>query len=65
MEIVEEFIVNAVFSVLILGPIWILSYIESRVAKLSIILLCVLITNLAASLLPGFAQKASLAIIVR
>jgi hypothetical protein len=64
VEIAEQTIINAVFSVLILGPIWLLSYLNGKAEKLSIILVSVLVTCLIASLLPGNAQKASLGVVV-
>lgn len=64
MEIAEQTIVNAVFSGLVLGPIWLLSFLDGRVKKLSIILVSVLAICLIASLLPGNAQRTSLGIVV-
>ena len=64
IRIVEQTIINAAFCVLILGPIWLLSYLTSRAGKLSVILVSVLITCLVASFLPGHAQKTSLGVVV-
>jgi len=58
----EQTLINLSFCLLVLGPIFVLSFVGNKVAKLLIVLGCVLATSVLASVLSNNAQKSSLAV---
>ena len=58
----EQTLVNLAFCILVICPIFALSYLTNKVAKLLLVLGCVLITSVLASVLSNNAQKSSLAV---
>jgi hypothetical protein len=55
--------VNATFCVLVLVPIFALSFITNRFAKLFLVLGCVLLASFVSSVLSDKVQKSNLAIV--
>lgn len=58
----EQVLVNLSFCILVLGPIFLLSFVANKVAKLLIVLGFVMATSVLASVLSDNAQKSGLAI---
>ena len=63
VRIAEQTIVNTAFCILVLAPIFALSFTTSKVGKLLLLLACVLLVSFVSSVLSDNAQKSSLAVV--
>jgi hypothetical protein len=63
VRLAEQTIVNATFCVLVLAPIFALSFVTNRIAKLFLVLGCVLLASFVSSVLSDKVQKSNLAIV--
>jgi hypothetical protein len=63
VRLAEQTIVNASFCILVLAPVFALSYITSQIAKLFLVLGCVLLASFVSSVLSDTVQKSNLAVV--
>jgi hypothetical protein len=59
----EEIILNLGFSILVVGPIFLLSYTEQKLVKLLLVAFSIFAASGVSSIVPGISQASGLALV--